>query len=153
MAVAALDSASIRQFLHSPVVPNQEKKRILQTGAAEFAPETLQALQALIDLNKFAELKNLQKSFQNLAQKVLPALPVVLESALPLAAEQQTKFQTALTKIWEREIELTNKVQPQILGGVKIRFGTEIIDLSLQTKLHNLSRALIVETPCKASLQ
>lgn len=69
-----------------------------------------------------------------------------LETAIPLSPTQLKKTR----KIVERKHTITKvslSVNPQILGGFKLRIGDEIWDESISNKIHQIKEAIINGRP------
>ncbi|MBX4159329.1 ATP synthase F1 subunit delta, partial [Lactiplantibacillus plantarum] len=63
-------------------------------------------------------------------------------SAQPLAAEQLAAIKSALNASLGKAPELTARVDPSILGGLKVKVGSKLFDASLKTKLDQMKFAL-----------
>jgi F-type H+-transporting ATPase subunit delta len=66
-----------------------------------------------------------------------------LVSAVPLSAEQQSKVEAMLKEMVGKDISLTVRVDPTILGGIVARVGDRVIDGSTRSKLEGLRRELV----------
>ena len=63
-------------------------------------------------------------------------------SAVPLTDEQRGKVADALADFSGDDVRLTNRVDPEILGGMVIRIGDKVLDGSARTRLQNMRREL-----------
>ena len=63
-------------------------------------------------------------------------------SAVPLSAAQSSDIAAALRTALGKDPEITTRVDPAILGGVKVRVGSRLFDASLKSKLDSLKFAL-----------
>ncbi len=63
-------------------------------------------------------------------------------SAKALAPAQVDAIRKSLAKVAGREVRLSTKVDPAILGGLVVRLGSTMVDSSLRTKLSNLQNAM-----------
>jgi F-type H+-transporting ATPase subunit delta len=63
-------------------------------------------------------------------------------SAFPLNDDQVTRLKANLKARLGREVAIDSKVDPQILGGIIIRHGSQMIDASIRTKLNTLAQAM-----------
>ena len=63
-------------------------------------------------------------------------------SAQALDAKQLAAIKTALNASLGKAPELTTRVDPAILGGLKIKVGSKLFDASLKTKLDQMKFAL-----------
>jgi F-type H+-transporting ATPase subunit delta len=66
----------------------------------------------------------------------------VVQSAAALTEGQVDRLRAALRRIYHRDLVLHVAVQPDLLGGLRIQVGDEVIDGSVAGRLDNLRRAL-----------
>ncbi|UQA93078.1 F0F1 ATP synthase subunit delta [Streptomyces halobius] len=66
----------------------------------------------------------------------------VVTSAVPLSDEQRQRLDAALTELYGRRIHLNLDVDPEVLGGVQIRIGDEVIDGTIAERLDEASRRM-----------
>jgi len=66
----------------------------------------------------------------------------VVTSAAELSAEQQSTLESKLATIYGREMTVHVQVDPDVIGGMVIRVGDEIIDGSVAGRLDAVRRAL-----------
>ena len=59
-------------------------------------------------------------------------------SARPLSEAQLTKFEEETGALLREKVQLKNKVDPSLLGGVKIMVDGKLIDASLRSQLKAL---------------
>ena len=63
-------------------------------------------------------------------------------SAVPLTQEQVAEFEEQTGKLLREKIQLKNKVDKNLLGGVKILIDGKMIDASLRSGLNELRQNL-----------
>ncbi len=63
-------------------------------------------------------------------------------SALPLSEGQLRALQTALKAALHKEVQLDQKVDATLLGGLVVKVGSRMIDSSLRTKLNSIKHAM-----------
>ncbi len=68
--------------------------------------------------------------------------PVVVTSALPLTAEEQSRVKADLSKQIGAIENITFDVDPSILGGLVVRVGDKVIDDSVLSKVNALRQQL-----------
>ena len=64
-----------------------------------------------------------------------------VESATPLAAEQQTQVAAQLSKIYGAGLSLSFAANAALLGGLRIQVGSDLYDGSVQTRLEKLAQS------------
>ena len=55
-----------------------------------------------------------------------------------LSQEQLSAVKSSLRKLTDKEIKLNTKLDPEIMGGMIVKVGSQMIDTSVSTKLNNL---------------
>ncbi len=75
-----------------------------------------------------------------LYDKTNKLLPVLLTSAVELDAELVESLGRRIGEQTGNEIQLSSKVDPEILGGIVLRVGNFILDASIKTRLEQLRR-------------
>ena len=137
-------SADLRRLIASPSFAAEDKAKALSAIAdqAHFNPLTKKLL-GLIGRNaRIAAVPATITAFAKLAAARRGAVAAEVTSAVPLTAEQQSGLSKALRQVLGKDPELTIKVDPAILGGLKVKVGSRLYDASLQSRLNNLKHAL-----------
>ena len=81
-------------------------------------------------------------AFRKLAAEKRGAVAAEVVTALPLTSAQAKAVATALRTALGKDPEITTRVDPAILGGLKVRVGSRLFDASLKSKLDSLKFAL-----------
>jgi|1186.fasta_scaffold40737_2 F-type H+-transporting ATPase subunit delta len=63
-------------------------------------------------------------------------------AATPLTEGQRARLSTALRRIYGRDIRINLDVDPEVLGGLRIQIGGELIDSTVLARLHDARRSL-----------
>jgi F-type H+-transporting ATPase subunit delta len=66
----------------------------------------------------------------------------VVQVAQPLDAEQVDRLRAALSRTFGGEVELRIEVDPEVLGGVVVQVGDEVVDGSVARRLAEAQRLL-----------
>ncbi len=69
-------------------------------------------------------------------------MQVLVESAIKLDGEQIKAVTNLLTKKVGKGVVLTNVVNPDVLGGLRLSIGSKRIDVSLVAKLDQIKKQL-----------
>jgi len=65
-----------------------------------------------------------------------------VRSAIALDAEQSTRLAAALTRLQGRQVRVNVIVDPEVVGGIVVRVGDDVIDGSVSARLEQARRAL-----------
>ena len=62
-------------------------------------------------------------------------LPVTAVTAVALSEDQASRLQEKLEKLTEKTVELTNRIDPEVLGGVRLDFDGKSMDDTVAHRL------------------
>jgi F-type H+-transporting ATPase subunit delta len=69
-------------------------------------------------------------------------LHAVVSSAFALTPKQQQQIQADLAQHYGKPVDIEVRVDPELIGGVKIAVGDDVIDASVRSKLAKMAAAL-----------
>ena len=98
---------------------------------------------ALLAENRRLEcLPELAAQYEALRAEAESTLDVEVATALPLSAEQKAKLAAALAKRFQRQVRITENVDPTLVGGAIVRAGDLVIDGSLKGRIDRLEQQI-----------
>ncbi len=132
------------QFLASPLVKTEAKKSLLQqVFADQIHPLLLNALQLLTDRRRIMFLGALCQRFLELQRKLQNIVLAEVTAAVPLTEAQQQSIRERVKDFTQASgVELQISQDPTVLGGVILKIGSQVIDLSLRGQLRRLALQL-----------
>lgn len=138
------ESADLRQLLASPAYPAEAKGQGLAALAdkAGFSPLTKKVFGLLAANRRASALPAVIAGFQALYDKHRGVVAAEVVTAVKLTAKQLDGVKAALRQSLGKDPEIATRVDPDILGGIKVRVGSRLFDASLKTKLDQLKFAL-----------
>jgi F-type H+-transporting ATPase subunit delta len=140
----SLRTRELAEFLDAPQVPLTQKVNLIRaTLGASVAPLALNLLCLLASRGVAHLVPGIVDQYQRLldAHRGIERAEVV--SAVPLAEEQRRQVRDLLQALAGREVRLSSRVEPQILGGLVARVGDRVIDGSTRAKLREMRRELV----------
>lgn len=127
-------------FFFSPYFSAEEKKNGLHRAVEGADPVVMNFLEALIERHRMPAIFRIRTDFESLYEKTNKLLPVLVTSAVELDSETIENLGRRIGEQTGNEIELTSRVDPEILGGIVLRVGNFILDASIRTRLEQLRR-------------
>ena len=80
--------------------------------------------------------------FQRLVKLDLDRRTARVESAQPLSPDRQAEVRTALTRRYGPGLTVAFAAQPELVGGMRIRVGSDVLDGSIHGRLQDLKENL-----------
>ena len=89
-----------------------------------------------------SQLKSIIRAFRRFAAEHRGETTAEVTSARPLDDAQIAQLKSQLGARVGRDIRIDARVDPNILGGIVVRLGSQMIDASIRTKLNTLATAM-----------
>ena len=136
-------SAPLHAFFVAPIVERREKERLL-TQAFEGRVDTiaLHTLLLLVRRRRETLLWGLVTAYETLARQARKAERVTLQSARPLDRDELRSLVERLERATGKRLEVTERIDPSLLGGLRVMLGDVRIDASIAGRLDALAREL-----------
>src|SRR5699024_10044780 len=99
-------------------------------------------LRLMADNGRLAVLPAVYEEFVRLEEEAEATAEVVVETAVALSEASSKRLLAALGQRLGRELRAQFRVVPELIGGVVIRIGDEVIDASVATRLERLAGAM-----------
>ncbi|MBE9179252.1 F0F1 ATP synthase subunit delta [Oculatella sp. LEGE 06141] len=138
------ESEELRQFLASPLTRPDAKKAVLrQIVGEQIHPYMLNFLLLLVDRGRILFLEGICKQYQALLRELNQTVLAEVTSAVELNEEQQESVrQKVVNLVGATQVELDTKIDPDLIGGVIIKVGSQVIDASLRGQLRRIGLRL-----------
>ena len=128
----------LRLTLESPRMSPERKGELLdQALGGRVAPATQNLLKVIGRRGRFALLPDVAAWFDDLADRALGVRRYTVTSAAPLTDDQRQRLQQQLGAGGGQAV-LTERTDPELLGGLVIRHEDIIRDYSVRTRLRTL---------------
>ena len=131
---------ALRDFLLNPAIAASKKARWLATTTSELFENFILLLISNHDLGK---MKPIIKELERLRESERGIVDAFVDVPTPLSAPLKKSLQRALEKRSEKKILMHEKVEPELIGGVRIKIGYEVIDGSIKGRLSQLKQSLL----------
>lgn len=120
---------------------NVEQAFLAVSGKA-LSEEGKNLIRLLLKNGRLGLLPVIAAQFEKLKAEQSGMLEAEVISAFPLSAEQQKEMVGLLEKRFDRKVTTRVRVDPELIGGVKINAGDVVIDASVRGQLDNMAFAL-----------
>jgi F-type H+-transporting ATPase subunit delta len=131
-------------FLSSPVVKADAKKALLETTFGEQVhPILLTTLRVLGDRRRMMYIQDVCLRFLELQRKLQRIALAEVTSAVELSDQQKQTIADRVKQLGQADhVEVEARLDPDLIGGVVIKVGSQVIDLSIRGQLRKLALQL-----------
>jgi len=139
-ADALNESADLRVFFFSPYFSTEEKKDGLHKALTDADPAIVNFLETLLERHRMPVIFRIRSEYERLWDRENKLLPVEVTSAVDLDEATVKSIGERIGEQTGQRVELTSKVDPEILGGIVLRVGNSILDASIKHRLDQLRK-------------
>ena len=139
-AAALEENRDLMVFFFSPYFSTQEKKDGLKRAVTDAEPVLMNFLEGLIERHRMPAIFRIRARYEVLWEDERDLLPVEVTSAVELDKSIIGSIGDRIGEQTRRTVELSSKVDPDILGGIVLRVGNVVLDASIRSRLEQLRK-------------
>jgi F-type H+-transporting ATPase subunit delta len=137
----ALDeNRELQVFLFSPYFSSEEKKDGIKRIVTDADERFVNFLQLLAERHRMPALFRIRRSFNSMWAEENKLLPVTVTSAVDLDESLVQDIGKSIEDQTGRRVELSSKVDPDVLGGLQVRVGNMVLDATVRNRLEQLRK-------------
>jgi F-type H+-transporting ATPase subunit delta len=138
------ESIEFKELLNSPVIKTSEKTRLFnELFSKNFDPVIIMFFNLLAKNKREQFLYSMCLNFLQIFRDKQGIKEAIITTAQPLEKIYSDEILKFLKKKFKLNIELTQQVNPDLIGGFKLRIDDEQIDASISSKLRKIKNELI----------
>ena len=144
LAQAFLDSKDFNELVTSPLVSREEAGQAFAALAPQLGLDSITTsfLGVLARNGRKGQLRNVIRAFGRLASEHRGETTAEVVTARSLNDDQLAQLRQQLRTRAGRDVNIDATVDPNILGGIVVKLGSQQIDASIRTKLNRLAQAM-----------
>ena len=135
---AGNDTGDFQVFLNSPVIKTDKKISILKVLFSEFTELTMSFIELITKNKREYLLTEIASAFVNLLKKQNGIVPISVTSAVKLEKQTLNQILEKLKSHVDGEFEVTEEVDPALIGGFIVRMEDKQIDASIASQLNRM---------------
>ncbi len=136
-----LDSnRELQVYFFSPYFSSQEKTDGIQKVIEGGDEHIVRFLELLAERHRMPALFRIRREFDRLWAEENKLLPVTITSAVELDEETVSDLGKKIEDETGQQIDLTAKVDPDLIGGLQMQVGNMIYDATIRGRLDKLRR-------------
>ena len=137
------DSPELQSFVGNPFVEPDKKKAVINEVVGDSNSNLRNFLMLLVDRRRILLLEPICEQYITLLRQKNQTVLAEITSAVPLSQEQEQAIREKVIAMTNaRQVDLETKIDRDLIGGVIIKVGSQVIDASLRSQLRRLSLRL-----------
>ena len=141
-AAALNDHRQMAVFFFSPYFSTEEKKHALERAIEGGDPIFMNFLEALVERHRMPAIFQIRAAYERLWDEENKLLPVQITSAVALGEETVRSIGDRISEQTGQTVELSSRVDPDLIGGIVLRVGNVILDASIRNRLNQLRKTV-----------
>jgi len=147
MAQTASTNAAFASFLENPLIPRNEKSDQIEAllKGSKVSSITLNLCTTLAGNARLSELPKVVSTYAQLMKAKRGQVDATIISADTLTQKQNDQIAAAVkaSNTDAKEVIISSKVDPSIIGGIQVQIGDQFLDLSVKSRIEEIGRTPI----------
>ncbi len=139
------EHAILRDALKNPGIPASAKRNLVGELSARLSlsPPLAKLLLMLADRDRLTLVADLDQVYQERLREHQQVIQADVTTAMPLDAAHADAIRQRLQSATGRQVTMTTKVDPTLIGGLVARIGGTVYDGSVSTRLAKVRERLL----------
>lgn len=130
---------ALQHFLNSQEVSRSVKKKTMERLFQDWLSNVFfNFILVLLNKNRQSIFNRIAREFEVLYDKYTKKIRASTITAIPLDEGTLSSLKESLSRAYKADVEIENKIDPDILGGIIITVDGQVLDGSLQGQLRRL---------------
>lgn len=138
------ENKDLARLIASPAFGREEKTKALVEVATEAGVSDLlrKFFGAMASNGRARDIPAAQNAFDALYAKQRGVKRAMARTAKPMSDSQRDRIRGILAKAVGGDVDLSEEVDPNLIGGIQLRIGSQLVDASISTKLDRMNTAM-----------
>ena len=142
LAVVAADSG-LQQFAHDPKVSHRQVLELIaNVGPKNLPAVAVNFLSALVENGRLSVLPEIAVQFHALVDAQSGVRKALVHSAFPIEGAALDELTKVFEKRFGHKLNVQVALEPELIGGVRVVVGDEVLDTSVKARLEQMKVAL-----------
>jgi ATP synthase F1 delta subunit len=132
----------LQVFFFSPYLSTAEKREGIEKAITGAEPELINFLELLVDKHRMTEVFRIRRELDELWKRENRRIDVTVTSAVELDPAVVEKIGQEVERQTEEKVDLSSRVDSEILGGIVLQVGNMVLDASIRSRLEKLRKSV-----------
>lgn len=136
------ESEGFVKLMDSPAVSAEEKLDVIKEAfGGKLSRCVYNFLCVVTEGRRWNRFDSICKAFSELCNEELGIAEITVTTAFPLSSEQREKVKKKMAEIIGKNIEMSEKTDRSLVGGIVVDYGDTRMDGSIKTRLEGLKES------------
>lgn len=141
-----INNEDLSLFLEHPNITGEEKKKVINNVFKDkIDDEIIKLIFLLIDHDRAEEIRVVYYDYKYLVYKERGMKIAYVTTAVEMTDEEMESLRKKLCERYESEVEVQNIVKKDVIGGVYLKVGDNVIDGTVKGRLESMKKSLLRE--------
>ncbi len=146
LMAAYRENDPLRQAIANPRIAIADKERVLRRLLPDAPPVLESFLRLVLTRRRESEIAAIYEEYCRLSDEREGEAEAVVETTVPIGDADLERLRKVLEKRFSRRLRLTPRVDPALLGGVRVRVGDQLLDDTVRSRLTSIRRMLLADS-------
>jgi len=132
----------LQVFFFSPYLSSTEKQEGIARAVSGAEPELINFLELLVDKHRMPDIFRIRRELDELWKRENRRIDVTVTSAVELDPAVVAKIGQEVERQTGEEVDLSSRVDDEILGGIVLQVGNMVLDASIRSRLEKLRKSV-----------
>ena len=132
----------LQVFFFSPYLSSAEKKEGIAKAISGAEPELINFLGLLVEKQRMTEIFRIRRQLDELWKHENRRIDVTVTSAVELDPAVVEKIGQEVERQTGEKVDLSSRVDGDILGGIVLQVGNMVLDASIRSRLEKLRKSV-----------
>ena len=130
------------RLLDTPALPKEERLALIDGAFSAYDEYLVNTMKILCEARSVRVFDKLALAYHTAYDEARGIIRAEAVSAQPMTEEQISSMQARLSSLTKKTVLITNKVDPSVLGGVRLSYSGIQLDGTLKTRLEGFKESL-----------
>ena len=137
------DNEDFVLLLDSRFLSIEERMNNAEKILKGFSPDVVNFIKIIIKHNRVSYLEDILEAFNSLCNENQDIVEGLIYSAFPLGEDTLLKIKKKISQIEKHEVDLLPRIDPSLIGGVKVVINSHVYDGSIKNQLEKMQIDLL----------
>ena len=132
------DNPDFLLLLDSRFLTVSERKEKVSEILVNFSTDIINFIKIIVEHNRVNYLEDIFQAFNTLCNENRDIVEGLIYTAFPLEEKTLLKIKNKISQIENREVDLITRIDPSLIGGVKVVINSHVYDGSIKNQIEKM---------------